>query len=136
MIFFSFIIFIFITINHIISLKQKTFFTGHVSLKFSLRLLLSFFLIFFASFSLVLLLKVLVIKKHVYCLPSCSNIVHVSLQYIVTVFLYLLFGYVQLNFGLLTKGEPYLADVHHCIITFLTGRSSGNSKHAFRTSNQ
>ena len=58
-------IFIFIAINHIISLKQTNLYFGHVRQKFSLRVLLSFCLIF-VNFSLVLLIKVLLFKKSVY----------------------------------------------------------------------
>ena len=43
---FSIIIFIFITINHIISLKQTNLSFGYFDLKFSLRVLLIFWLIF------------------------------------------------------------------------------------------
>ena len=65
---FSIIIFIFITINHIISIKRKkTLFFGHFHLKFSLRVFLSFCLIFVFILSLVLLVKVLLIKKRVFC---------------------------------------------------------------------
>ena len=58
-------IFIFIAINHIISLKQTNLYFGHVRQKFSLRVLLSFCSIF-VNFSLVLLIKVLLFKKSVY----------------------------------------------------------------------
>ena len=56
-----FAIIIFIPINRIIWLIQTRFF-GHVCQKFSLRLLFSFCLLF-ASFSLPLLIKALLIKK-------------------------------------------------------------------------
>ena len=46
MICFSIIIFIFIAINYIISLRQKNLFFGHVCQKFRLRVLLSFYLVF------------------------------------------------------------------------------------------
>ena len=60
--FLAIIIFIFITINHIISLIQTNLFLGHVCGKFNLMVLLSFCL-FFPILSLALLIKVLLIKK-------------------------------------------------------------------------
>ena len=66
-----FFIIIFIAFNHIISLTQKNLFFGHVCQKFSLRILLSFCLIF-ANFSLALLIKVLLIKKNVRTTNSFS----------------------------------------------------------------
>ena len=45
-IYFSIIVFIFITINHIVPLKQTNFFFKHACQKFRLRLFLSFCLVF------------------------------------------------------------------------------------------
>ena len=56
------IIFIYITFNHIISLTQKNLFFGHAYQNFSSGCCLAF-ACFFANFSLVLLIKVLLIKK-------------------------------------------------------------------------
>ena len=63
--------FIFITANHIISLKQAHLFFGLFSQKFSLRVLLRFCLSF-ANFSPVLLIKLLLIKKRV-CYKDSKN---------------------------------------------------------------
>ena len=46
LIYFAFINFVFLSINHIMSLIQTNLFVGHISQKFSLRVLLSFCLIF------------------------------------------------------------------------------------------
>ena len=54
---FPIIIFIFLSINHIISLIQTTLFVGHVCQKFSLRVLLSFGLIFCQFLPKVLFIK-------------------------------------------------------------------------------
>ena len=56
------IIFIYITVNHIISLTQKNLFFGHAYQNFSSGCCLAF-ACFFANFSLVLLIKVFLIKK-------------------------------------------------------------------------
>ena len=56
------IIFIFITVNHIISLTQINLVFGHAYQNFSSGCCLAF-ACFFANFSLVLLIKVLLIKK-------------------------------------------------------------------------
>ena len=64
-IYFSIITFTFITIKDIIWLTRTNLFFGHVCQKFNLRMLLSFCL-FFANFSLVLLISVAYRKKRVY----------------------------------------------------------------------
>ena len=64
-IYFSIITFTFITIKDIIWLTRTNLFFGHVCQKFNLRMLLSFCL-FFANFSLVLLISVAFRKKRVY----------------------------------------------------------------------
>ena len=63
------IIFIFITINHIILLTQINLFFGHVCQKFSLRVLLSFYLIFFFFFQFQpdVTYKSVAYKKSVQC---------------------------------------------------------------------
>ena len=61
---FHYLFFIFITINHIISLKQINLFFGHFCQKYNLRVLISFCLLF-SNFSLLLFTKVLIIKKSV-----------------------------------------------------------------------
>ena len=68
-----FIIFTFITINHIISLTQESLFIGHVCQKLSLRVLLSFCLIF-ASFNLALVLKALRVVAQYWRKPLCRFI--------------------------------------------------------------
>ena len=64
-IYFSIITFTFITIKDKIWLTRTNLFFGHVCQKFNLRMLLSFCL-FFANFSLVLLISVAYRKKRVY----------------------------------------------------------------------
>ena len=64
-IYFSIITFTFITIKDIIWLTRTNLFFGHVCQKFNLRMLLSFCL-FFANFSLVLLIYVAYRNKRVY----------------------------------------------------------------------
>ena len=71
-IYFAIIIFILITINHIISLKQVNSFFGYVCQKFSLRMLLSFCLIFSqfqpdVPYKSVAYKKACSIRKNIYC---------------------------------------------------------------------
>ena len=64
-IYFSIIIRVFITINHAISLKQTNLFFGHACQKFSVRVLLSFCLIF-GQFQPGVTCKSVAYKKSVY----------------------------------------------------------------------
>ena len=68
---FFIIIFIFITINYIISLRQKNLSFEHVSQKFSLRVLLSFCLIF-RKFQPGVAYKSVAYKKSMYLKKNCS----------------------------------------------------------------
>ena len=63
------IIFIFITVNHIISLTQINLVFGHVNQNFSLRVLLSFCL-FFCQFQPGVAYKSVAYKKSIYTLGS------------------------------------------------------------------
>ena len=65
-IYFFIIIFIFITINCIISLRHKNLFFGHACQKFSLKVLLSFFLVFCQYQPGVAYKSVAYIKKNAY----------------------------------------------------------------------
>ena len=72
---FLIIIFIFITINHLISLTQKNLFSAHACQKFRLRVLLSFCL-FFSKFQPGVDYKSLAYKKQCVVLKASSTCEH------------------------------------------------------------
>ena len=79
LIYFAIIIFIFISTNHIISLIQTNLFVGHVCQKFSLRVLLSFCLIFCQFQPGIAYKSVAYKKKYVIKQVFCTETTSVSL---------------------------------------------------------
>ena len=78
---FFIIIFFFITIYHIISLTQKNLFFGYVCQKFSLKVLLSFYLIF-SQFQLGVAYNDIAHKKSIYRFLSQRNLFFSSHRWI------------------------------------------------------